>query len=223
MRKARGNMTPRTGGASRIAIKGPRSGSIEAPMRKPLRPGKRFAAGRRVVGKSSRAAEQTGSGKGVRKRALGPVAVKVGKRVRKRAPGPVAAKVGKRVRKRVLGPVAVKVGWGTGQRSVVVSATTVVALGAPVEAESQTPYRDLGEVAMCAMRAHAAPRAGVDNRERQAAGASSVPVVVAGGASSVPVAVAAEAFTAAADVGEAGVVGRIRVKASFAPWLHQDG
>ena len=203
-------------------------------MRKPLRPGKRFAAGRRVVGKSSRAAEQTGSGKGVRKRALGPVAVKVGKRVRKRALGLATAKVGKRVRKRLLGPVAVKVGkrerenalglvaakvgWGTGQRSVVVSATTVVAVGAPVEAGSQTPYRDLGEVAMCVTRAHAAPRAGEENRDRQVAGASSVPVAVAEGASSVPVAVAA-----AADVGEAGVVGRIRVKASFAPWLHQDG
>ena len=174
-------------------------------MRKPLRPGKRFAVGRRVVAKNSRAAEQTGSGKGVQERALGPVAVKVGKRERENA----------------LGLVAAKVGWGTGQRSVVVSATTVVALGAPVEAGSQTPYRDLGEVAMCVTRAHAAPRAGEENRDRQAAGASSVPGAVEAEAATVGVVGAATA--AAADVGEAGVVGRIRVRASFAPWLHQDG
>ena len=77
MRKARGSMTRRTGGVSRIAIKGPRSGSTEVPMRKPLRLGKRFAAGRRVVGKSSRVAEQTASGKRGRESVLGLVAAKV--------------------------------------------------------------------------------------------------------------------------------------------------
>ena len=50
--EAPGSMTPVTGGASCIEIKGPHSGSTEAPMRKPLRHGRRFAAGRRVVGKS---------------------------------------------------------------------------------------------------------------------------------------------------------------------------
>jgi hypothetical protein len=44
-------------------------------MRKPLSHGRRFAAGRRVVGKSLRAAEQTGLGKGVRENGVGPVAV----------------------------------------------------------------------------------------------------------------------------------------------------
>ena len=34
-------------------------------MRKPRRHGRRFVAGRRVVGKSWRVVEQTGSGKGV--------------------------------------------------------------------------------------------------------------------------------------------------------------
>ena len=75
--KARGSMTPVTGRASHIAIKEPRSGSTEAPMRKPLRHGRRFAAGRRVVGKSSHAVEQTGSGKGVRENELVPAAAKV--------------------------------------------------------------------------------------------------------------------------------------------------
>src|SRR4029453_16809151 len=92
MRKARGSMTRRTGGVSRIAIKGPRSGSTEVPMRKPLRPGKRFAAGRRVVGKSSRVAEQTGSGKRGQGSVLVPAAAKVGKRVRASVLGPAAAK-----------------------------------------------------------------------------------------------------------------------------------
>jgi len=123
MRKARGSMTRRTGGVSRIAIKEPRSGSTEVPMRKPLRLGRRFAAGRRVVGKSSRVAEQTGSGKGVRASALGPatakaalpnvgsgVAAKVGKRVRASGLVPATAKVGKGVRASVLGPAATKVG-----------------------------------------------------------------------------------------------------------------
>ena len=45
-------------------------------MRKPLRHGRRFAAGRRVVGKSSHAVEQTGSGQGVRENELVPVAAK---------------------------------------------------------------------------------------------------------------------------------------------------
>jgi hypothetical protein len=40
-------------------------------MRKPLRPGRRFAAERRAVDKSSRAAKQTGSGKGGRASASG--------------------------------------------------------------------------------------------------------------------------------------------------------
>src|SRR5215510_8172307 len=104
MRKARGSMTRRTVGASRIAIKGLRSGSTEAPMRKPLRPGKRFAVGRRVVGKNSRAAGQTASGKGVRESALGSAAAKVGKGVRESVPAPAVAKVGKRVRESALGP-----------------------------------------------------------------------------------------------------------------------
>src|SRR5215831_570106 len=56
-------MTRRTVGVSRIAIKELHSGSTEAPMRKPRRHGRHFAAGRRVVGKSWRAAEQTASGK----------------------------------------------------------------------------------------------------------------------------------------------------------------
>jgi len=46
-------------------------------MRKPLHHERRFAAGRRVVGKNSRAAEQTGSGKGVGGTAVGPVAAPV--------------------------------------------------------------------------------------------------------------------------------------------------
>jgi hypothetical protein len=58
-------------------------------MRKPLSHGRRFAAGRRVVGKNSRAAEQTGSDKGVRENGLEPA---VAKAVSETAGGPVAAK-----------------------------------------------------------------------------------------------------------------------------------
>src|SRR5215470_12388561 len=108
MRKARGSMTRRTGGVSRIAIKGPRSGSTEVPMRRPLRPGKRFAAGRRVVGKSSRVAEQTASGKRGRESVLGLAAAKVGKRVRASVLVLAVTKVGKRVRASALGPAATK-------------------------------------------------------------------------------------------------------------------
>ena len=43
-------------------------------MRKPRRHGRHFAAGRKVVGKSWRAAEQTASGKGEREAALVPEA-----------------------------------------------------------------------------------------------------------------------------------------------------
>ena len=67
-------MTRRTVGVSRIAIKGLHSGSTEALMRKPRRHGRHFAAGRKVVGKSWRAAEQTASGKGEREAALVPEA-----------------------------------------------------------------------------------------------------------------------------------------------------
>jgi hypothetical protein len=74
-------------------------------MRKPLRPGKRFAAGRRVVGKSSRVAEQTASGKRGQGSVLVPAAVKP---VLETAGGRAAAKVGKRVRASVLGPAATK-------------------------------------------------------------------------------------------------------------------
>src|SRR5215475_6047874 len=108
MHKARGNMTRHTGGAWRIAIKGPRNGSTEVPMRKPLRPGKRFAAGRRVVGKSSRVAEQTGSGKGVRASVVVPAVAKVGKGVRVSVLVLATAKVGKGVRTSALGPAAAK-------------------------------------------------------------------------------------------------------------------
>src|SRR5262245_29821881 len=123
MRKARGSMTRRTGGAFRIVIKGPRNGSTEVPMRKPLRLGKHFAAGRRVVDKSSRVAEQTGSGKRGRESVLelvaaraaletarGRAAAKVGKRVRASVLVPATAKVGKRVRASVLVPATAKVG-----------------------------------------------------------------------------------------------------------------
>ena len=60
-------------------------------MHKPLRPGRRFAAGRRVVGKSSRAAEQNGSGKEVRENGLVPTAA-AGKEVQENGLVPVAAK-----------------------------------------------------------------------------------------------------------------------------------
>ena len=51
---------------------------------------------------------------------------------------------------------------------------TLVAAGAPGEADRQMRSRDLGGVAMCVTRARVAPRAGVEGRERQAAGVSSV-------------------------------------------------
>ena len=63
--KGRGNMTPVTGRGSRIEIKGRRSASTGAAMREPRRHGRRFVAGRRVVGKSSVVVERTGSAKGV--------------------------------------------------------------------------------------------------------------------------------------------------------------
>jgi hypothetical protein len=125
-------MMRRTGGASHIAIKGPRSGSTEALMRKPLSPGKRFAAEPRVVGKNSRVAEQTGSGKRGRESAVaavkatletetGGVAAKAGWGMRESAvvpaavkatleteAGGVAAKVGKGIRESARVPVAAK-------------------------------------------------------------------------------------------------------------------
>src|SRR5262245_51035933 len=122
MRKARGSMTRRTGGVSRIAIKGPRSGSTEVPMRKPLRLGKRFAAGRRVVGKSSRVAEQTGSDKGVRESALGPATAKP---VSETAGGRAAAKAGKGVRESVLVLATAKVGKRVRESGLVLAATKV--------------------------------------------------------------------------------------------------
>ena len=165
-RKAHGGMTRRTGGVSRIAIKGPRSGSTEALMRKPLRPGKRFAAEPRVVGKNSRAAEQTGSGKRGRESALVPEQPRRprwrprwAERPRRWAGEQVStAQWLRRPR-----------WWRRGRR----------------EADRQMRSRDLGGVAMCVTRARVAPRAGAGDRERQAAGASSVvaaavPVVVAG-------------------------------------------
>jgi hypothetical protein len=103
MRKAHGSMTRRTGGASRIAIKGPRSGSTEALMRQPLSPGKRFAAEPRVVGKNSRMAEQTGSGKRGRESAVAAV-----KATLETEAGGVAAKVGKRIQESARVPVAAK-------------------------------------------------------------------------------------------------------------------
>src|SRR5262245_51078858 len=50
--KVRGNMTRVTGRASRIEIKGRRSGLTEAAMRELRRHGRLSVAGRRVVGKS---------------------------------------------------------------------------------------------------------------------------------------------------------------------------
>src|SRR5262245_14153718 len=111
-------MTRRTVGVSRIAIKELHSGSTEAPMRKPRRHGRHFAAGRRVVGKSWRAAKQTASGKRGRENVLGLAAAKAALQTEV---GRAAAKVGKRGRENVLGLAAAKVEWGTGQRSGVVS------------------------------------------------------------------------------------------------------
>ena len=234
-------MTRRTGRASRIEIKGPRSGSTEAPMRRPRRHGRRFAAERRVVGKSSRVAEQTGSGKRVRETALVPEAAKAAVQT---AVGRAATQVGKRVRERLVpeaakaavqtavGGAATQVGWGTGQRSAVAAAPRLVASGAPGEADRQMRSRDLGGVARCVTRARVAPRTGAEKGEPQAAGASSVlvaaPMAVAAGASSVgaaavPVVVAGASMVGAADIGEAGVVGRMRVRGSFSPCPHQDG
>jgi hypothetical protein len=148
----------------------------------------------------------------------------------------VAAKVGKGVQESALEPATAKAGWGTGQRSAV-AAPRRVASGVPGEAESQTPSRDLVGVAMCVTRAHVAPRAGVESREQQVAGASSVLVeasrAVGAEASSmagvvevvgVPsVAGAAGASMAgAADVGKAGVIGRLCVRGSFSLCLQQD-
>jgi hypothetical protein len=86
---------------------------------------------------------------------------------------------------------------------------------------------------MCVTRAHAAPRAGVEDRERQVAGASSVLVeaLMAAGAAASSVAGVVEVVEAssvavgagAADVDEAGVLGRIRVRGSFSLCLQQDG
>jgi hypothetical protein len=58
-------MTPVTGRASRIVIKGRRSASTAAAMRKPRRHEKRFVVGRRVVGKSWGVVERTGSAREV--------------------------------------------------------------------------------------------------------------------------------------------------------------
>ena len=96
-------------------------------MRKPLRPGRRFAAARRVVGKNSRVAEQIGSGKRGRERTLVPAAAKAALQPEV---GRAAAKVGKGVRERALVPAAAKVGWGTDQRSAVAEASRLVASGA---------------------------------------------------------------------------------------------
>ena len=63
--KARGNMTPVTGRASRIEIKERRSASTEAAMREPRHHERRFVAERRVDGKIWHVVERTGSVKGV--------------------------------------------------------------------------------------------------------------------------------------------------------------
>jgi len=119
--KARGSMTRRTGRASHIAIKGPRSGSTEAPMRKPLRHGRRFAAGRRVIGKISRVAEQTGSGKGVWETAVVPAAAKAALETE--------------------GGQESRVDCATGQVGRVTGQHSAVASGALGEAESQRWWR----------------------------------------------------------------------------------
>ena len=61
--EAPGSMTRVTGGASRIEIKGRRSGSTGAAMHEPRRHGRLSVAGRRVVGKSWHVVERTGSAK----------------------------------------------------------------------------------------------------------------------------------------------------------------
>jgi hypothetical protein len=187
MRKVRGSMTPVTGGASHIAIKGQRSGLTVAPMRK-LRPrGRRFVVGRRRGGKSLRTAAPAGAAKRVRETALGPPAT-------------------------VQAVAETAAGWVTGQYSALAAAPTLVASGAPVEADRQTRFRDLEGAVRCVMRAHAAPRAGAEEGKRQAAGAFSVPVevpmVVVAAASSVAGA-AVEGSRAA--VGAMGAVGAVVV------------
>ena len=109
-------------------------------MRKPLRPGKRFAAEPRVVGKNSRAAaEQTGSGKRGRARGAGSRAGHVGDR------GGRSGHEG-----------------GLGDRSAQRSGFGDHAGGggAPGEADRQMRSRALGGAAMCVTRARVAPRAG---------------------------------------------------------------
>ena len=63
--KAPGSMTPVTGRASPIEIKGRRSASTEAAMREPRHHGSRFVGEPRVGGKSWHVVERTGSVKGV--------------------------------------------------------------------------------------------------------------------------------------------------------------
>jgi hypothetical protein len=55
--KVRGSMTPVTGGVSRTGIKGRRSASIEAAMRKPRHHVTLFVDERRVGGKSCHVVE----------------------------------------------------------------------------------------------------------------------------------------------------------------------
>jgi hypothetical protein len=205
-------------------------------MRKPLRPGRRFAAGRRLVGKSSRAAEQTGSGKGVWETAGVPAAAPAASEtagvwvtagvwengvvpvaapaasetagVWETAGGPAASETAEGQESEV-DRAAGQVGRVTGQRSTVASAAKLAASVALGEAVSQQRSRDLGRVAMCVTRARAAPRAGAEKCERQAAAsrvvaASRVAAVVAAGASRA-VAVAVSVAVAVAG-GEAGVV-----------------
>jgi len=95
--------------------------STEAPMRKPLCHGRRFAAGRRVIGKISRVAEQTGSGKGVWETAVVPAAAKAALETE--------------------GGQESRVDCATGQVDRVTGQHSAVASGAPGEAESQRWWR----------------------------------------------------------------------------------
>ena len=158
VRKARGGMTLVTGGASRIGIKGPRSGSTEAPMRKPRRRGRRFAAGRRSgrqelarggadrIGQAG-ARDRVGAGSHASGIGAAKRAVQRGqwaeRRKGRRPRGTGSERWTERARR-----------WrGTGQPRLVAS-------GAPGEADRQRRSRDLGRVARCVTRARVAPRSG---------------------------------------------------------------
>ena len=191
-------------------------------MRKPRRRERRFAAGRRVVGKSSRVAEQTGSGKRVRESALvtGSRAGGIGDRGGMGKQGELSGRASGR------GDRPAQRGGGGAQAGGFGGA------GRGRQAEAFQGLGKGGEVRNASARG-----ASSWGGERRASGGGSFQRASGGGGfhggggggfqrgggGGFPWWRAGASMVVAADIGEAGGVVHIRVRGSFSPCPHQDG